>query len=352
VNQRAELIEEFGNRLAEFHWSYDWTEVDALLRAFSCVGDLIEAVFDPVTAARGMTALKLVLNTHPSDQIKWDRLSSDVSLDWKEEWGDLGGFDDSSYPALMDGAHDMHAFAIYGIMTAWNIDDADKSSLPFTDVPAYVKSTVARLEGFARLLPAPLELYGIEELAKTCLAASGRLKIDLEEPLTVHELAAVTGVTPKRLQNAMYAKSADAPIANKNDGLISVASAQRWLEAREYKPSIWKEFIAAKAWEHGELPETVAEVEAETDDFVFVPEARDGSLFTPTACKRGGKRDEPHYTIGAKGSEQDFDSYDEALAELSRMTVPRWRRPNEQGNFGIVTAERWRRLSRAELKSL
>lgn len=352
VSQRNELFDEFGNRLSEFQFGYDFTEVDALFRAFSCVGDMIESVFDPVTAARGMAALRLVLNTRPSDDIKWERLNNDVSLNWKEEWDDLGGFEDSSYPALMDGAHDMHAFAFYGILPTWDIDGADKSSLPFTDVPAYVKSTVGRLEGFARLLPTPLDLFGIEELARTCTAATGRLKIDLGEPLTVHELAAATRVTPKRLQNAIYAKSADAPIVNKNDGLISVASAQRWLEAREYRPSIWKEFIAAKAWDRDNVPETTVEAEPETADFVFVPEARDGSLFTPAACKRGGKRDEPYYTIGEKGAERDFADYDEALSELSRMTIPRWRRPNEQGNFGIVTAERWRRLSRSELNTL
>jgi len=354
VSKSPDLNEEFGNRLAEFHWAYDWTEVDAILRAFSCVGELIATAFDPVTAARGMAALRLVLDTQPTDDINWSRLTNEGLEDWKDVWGDLSGYDHSSYPALMDGAHDMHAFAFYGIMPAWNLENADTSGQPFTDVPSYVRNTVRQLETFARLLPAPLDLYGIEELAKTCTAATGRLKIDLDEPLTVHELAAVTGVTPKRLQNAMYAKSADAPIANKSDGLIPVASAQRWLEAREYRPSIWKEFIAAKAWEQGEGTQVSvhAQAETETDDFVFVPEARDGSLFTPTACRRGGERGEPHYTIGAKGSEQDFDSYDTALAELSRMTIPRWRRPNEQGNFGIVTAERWRRLTWAELNSL
>jgi hypothetical protein len=33
--------------------------------------------------------------------------------------------------------------------------------------------------------------------------------------------------------------------------------------------------------------------------------------------------------------------YEDALRYLRTLRVPRWRRPNENGNWGIVTGQRW-----------
>lgn len=69
----------------------------------------------------------------------------------------------------------------------------------------------------------------------------------------------------------------------------------------------------------------------------LVPVARDGSWFSPDLRRpRGG------YTIGAKGEEFVVATYAEALAKLRLMDVPRWRRPNANGNWGIVTAIEWK----------
>lgn len=193
------------------------------------------------------------------------------------------------------------------------------------------------------------EAWGFGVIERTILAARARLKIDRDEPLTVHELAAASQIVTKRLQNAMYTKSDEAPIANK-DGPISPAAAQRWLAMREYLPSIWQSFIAERAWEQGAVSETSSEPVL-TDDFLFVPEAADGTVFGPQSCSRGAQG-EKRYTVGEKANEQTFDSHDDALAILTKMVVPRWRRPNPQGIFGNVRAERWRRVSRTQLASL
>ncbi|MGA8147721.1 MAG: hypothetical protein WB870_09115 [Gallionellaceae bacterium] len=50
------------------------------------------------------------------------------------------------------------------------------------------------------------------------------------------------------------------------------------------------------------------------------------------------------YTVGEKGHEQTFDSFDCALEYLRAMPVAKWRRPNEAGNWGIVSAVRWATL--------
>jgi hypothetical protein len=60
--------------------------------------------------------------------------------------------------------------------------------------------------------------------------------------------------------------------------------------------------------------------------------ARDGTTFHPIRCRRAGG-----YWIGAKGSERKVPSYPAAVAALA-MPVPRWRRPNRRGYWGIVRA--------------
>lgn len=351
MQDHSSIVAEFSSRLAEFQEVFEWEESDGLIRSFIIVGELLEIAFDPVTASRGMQAVGLVTKSDPAKPIDWSKLDGEAPVDWAETWADLDAFNDSSWSWLMDAAHNLNAFAYFGILPTWALSYADRNTDQFRDVPAYVRDVSNQLTRFVQLLPKSLNLYGIETIERTCLAASGRLKIDFSEPLSVHELAAVTQVSTKRLQNAIYAKSADAPLPNK-DGSIPAAAAQRWLEARDYKPSIWQEFIACKGWEEGGEASALIPAQNEMGDFLFVPEARDGTVFSPIACKRGGSNGEHRYTVGSKDAEVDYEDYEDALAALSRMATPRWRRPNENGNFGIVSAERWRRLTRDELFSI
>lgn len=73
----------------------------------------------------------------------------------------------------------------------------------------------------------------------------------------------------------------------------------------------------------------------------LLPVARDGTCFHPGLIRSG------EFAVGEKGDERRYDSFTEALQALRRMSVPRWRRPNEQGNWGIVSGIRW--ASAAEL---
>ncbi|MGA0587729.1 hypothetical protein ACO2Q2_11450 [Dyella sp. KRB-257] len=74
-------------------------------------------------------------------------------------------------------------------------------------------------------------------------------------------------------------------------------------------------------------------------DDPLVPVAKDQSWFGPHLLKAG------QFTIGAKGEEIRVDSFPDALEALRKMKVPRWRRPNPQGNWGIVSGMAWKRLS-------
>lgn len=111
-----------------------------------------------------------------------------------------------------------------------------------------------------------------------------------------------------------------------------------WLKGRkEFFASIWQQ------------PDAVAP-EAPSPDFadevVFVPVAADGSHFHP-GLGRGGK-----FMIGAKGEEVSYPAFNEALIALQKMAPPRWRRPNEAGNWDIVSERDWKRIERRQSMSM
>lgn len=350
------LHEEYETRLNAFQESYEWEECDGLVRRLALVGDLVESAFEQVTAARAMQALTKIVATEPESEMHWDELSGTIpSLDWRTDWEDIDAYNDTYWPETMERAHDLNAFAFYGILPSWSFlaEEGEKPQRihDSLSVPKFVTDTVEKLTGFLSFFAPGDESYGLEAIRTTCLAATGRLKFDNGEAITVHELAALSRVTTKRLQNAIYAKSADAPIVSK-DGTIQPASAEKWLTKREYMPSIWKEYLSEECWK-SEAPSGAIQSPQDPEEYFFVPEARDGTIFGPKSCLRPGKPSEdPHYTIGAKGEEQDFESYEKALTALTGMATPRWRRPNDVGNFGIVTVERWRRVSARELSQL
>lgn len=66
-----------------------------------------------------------------------------------------------------------------------------------------------------------------------------------------------------------------------------------------------------------------------------IPVAKDGSRFDESCCRNG------EYRVGEKGEERSFISYSKALDYLRGMVVAKWRRPNEAGNWGIVSAAYW-----------
>lgn len=70
-----------------------------------------------------------------------------------------------------------------------------------------------------------------------------------------------------------------------------------------------------------------------------VPFAEDGSYFS-----RSTIRPRTHeYNVGGKGAGniKRFKDFDEALAYLRAMNPPKWWRPNEKGDWGLVTGVRW-----------
>lgn len=348
------VVEEFERRLTLFMETFTEEESDTFVRSLASIADMIDVGFGSERAALVMAAIEEV--TAAIDEPDVIEVRLDTATDWRERFSDKNIVGDTSFPVAARRAQDLHAFAYFGILASWDpalegerfpqMADATR------DVPNYVEGTIDLLEGFMGLFGPKARTWGFDTIERTILAARARLKLDRGDRLTVHELAALSRVATKRLQNAIYAKSERSPLLDE-DGLLSSPSTQRWLDDHEFSASIWREYLAAAeggAPGHTESAEKEPQPE-EFDEFAFVPEASDGSVFGPASCGRGpagAKR----YTIGATGREEMFDDYDDALAALSRMKVARWRRPNRVGNFGIVTASRWRRVPRSELSSL
>jgi hypothetical protein len=362
------LKEAFHERLDEFRDGYSFTEQDEVVRLLAATGELLDIVYGEQLAPIAMAALKAILAEGWRPEWDWSQLSGvEPDQNWRETWAEIEGWQASSLThLLLDELHDLNAFANFGIMTVWSMADGADIELPGAktlrerieaaqNFPHWVESICIKIDKVERL--AARKSDGSTNLNATLLTrnlARARIKFDQGQPLTIHELALLSGVTVKRIQNAVYAKTDEAPVVDRN-GLISPEACEAWLVSRDYRPSIWKQVVAlcplTPGW--GETMQYEAsEPDRVVDDFLFVPVANDGTMFIPS-LRREGKEHEGGYTIGAKGNEHVVATFDDALDQLRKMETPRWRRPNtESGKWGIVTGQTWKRVRRAELDGL
>ena len=224
------------------------------------------------------------------------------------------------------GSHllsDASIFGHYGIVPA---------SISFDARRAWVDALAEQLDQF-RLVANP-EPQGV--IARIINIALSRYAIDSGVgEVDLQSLALFGGVTEGRIRNILSSNDSG---LEKVGQRVTAASAAAWLKGRkEYFASIWQQFDEI-------VPEAASTDFA--DDVVFVPEAADGSFFHP-GLARGGK-----FTIGAKGEEASHPTFDDALGALQKMATPRWRRPNDAGNWGIVSGRDWKRVERRQLFSM
>ncbi len=144
------------------------------------------------------------------------------------------------------------------------------------------------------------------------------------EGLTVYELSLLAGMSEQGVRNALQEKSA--PEANRisRSGLVTVPApaALEWLRTRA-----------------GFRSEDVMD----QDGSQLVPIDKRGYFFNAKCEQRAG------YKVGPKKDEHYYKNFDRALQELRKMEVPRFRRPNDSGRFGIVNGIRWVYKTREEL---
>lgn len=241
---------------------------------------------------------------------------------WREAMDDVSAF----FGVLPISSRFNHA-VLYGYfgVTPENIPHGERAEWLRT-VVAEVKSFTARSD-VAHLNNGDNVLLRIADLA------SSRLAIDFGEgEVDLRSLAVLGGVSEGRVRNLL--SESDSPLERGPDGGVRALSAASWLQKKKgYLASVWQEEELSS--QEGDRNASVA-----PDRMIFVPVARDGSMFTPDLQRNGS------YRIGAKGAEEDHADFSEALSRLNAMPVPRWRRPNEKGIWGIVSGVAWQRIEK------
>ncbi|QCZ94377.1 hypothetical protein [Salinimonas iocasae] len=148
--------------------------------------------------------------------------------------------------------------------------------------------------------------------------------------IELRELAAIADMSVQSVRNDI-SKNAKSLKFRSSGGkhYTSVTEAKNWLSQRNsFKPTI--NFIELNKREQAE-------------SLLYIPVAKDGSYFTSKCRMTRG------YQVGEKGNEQYFESFIEARNHLLFMTQAKWRRPNEKGNFGIVSAAEWKFVPKEEV---
>lgn len=345
------LRDVFEVRVRVFDDEFCWNkEQDCVLQGFISMGEWTALVFGEEKAAALMQAVADGLSA----------TGESMSVDsWREDW--LAA-EQTIWPPFFDDLLDLSAFAQLGIfrpcrfaeereLTAEEQSRLDRQG----DVADWVRERATLIGKFFKLAPEP-EGHGAiyEALLRLRDTALARLNFDEGVPLTAQELALLSGVSLKRVQNAAYEKGEGGPVMNKH-GRIEREGAMEWLTRKNFKFSVWQQITALGPLSAGwgrdvsvdpalVVNDDIVDEEAEVeDDYVFVPVAGDRTRFDPAFRREQG------YQIGAKGTEVYVPDYFEALDALSRQTTPRWRRPNEAGNWGIVSGVTWERIRRSDL---
>lgn len=178
------------------------------------------------------------------------------------------------------------------------------------------------------------EILGKGSFGKTIFASEGRLLLDSGDELKIEHIIALSGMSLRSVRNSLSKNDASGLRTNEN-GNIDNDEARRWLADR-------KNFrFTTLSFDDESLP---TETEEQNDvEYVFVPVADDGTVFLPKLRRENG------YQVGKKGEETYHENFYEALKALQSMAKPRFRRPNEQGNWGIKVGTSWVRIPKPEV---
>lgn len=148
--------------------------------------------------------------------------------------------------------------------------------------------------------------------------------------IELRELAAIADMSVQSVRNDI-SKSA-APIkfrSSEGKHYTSVTEAKNWLKQRNsFKPTINFDEVHERE---------------QRDNTLYLPVAKDGTHFSHKCRMTRG------YQIGEKGAEYYVESFKEARFSLMYMLQAKWRRPNDKGNFGIVTAVEWKFFPKDEV---
>lgn len=335
----ADWKDELERRMDLWGSNYDHREQIDLMTLTIAAGVWLEsllgaALVDPVMKSLWREVYKA---THHHD-IGADAWKERLPLPWRAVW-EGADLDEQQFLEL-DAGKRVAALNLYAFFGMVDRKDASEEAQA-----ARIEESIAWMAEFLSHVPenwldSDGGLLACDSLRSTLQAARARYALDRGLAVRLEQLADLAGVSVKTMRNSLYAKKEGA-ICVDVDGSIAASAALEWLGRREgYMPSIWRETFRLDTW--SAEPDEPGE---DLGEYLFVPAGRDGREFSPRLRRPQG------YQIGAKGQERWIADYFEALALLSAMHRPSWRRPNEEGSgrWGIVKAERWVRRPKALL---
>lgn len=248
----------------------------------------------------------------------------------------------ADWPSLASLFEQLYAYAVDGVVLDTRLPNevaARRVSL---------EELVTQADRYMALLPPnwvpqPQHAWSIPGIYAS---ASARWKLDRSEPLTSTEVARLARLDDKTVLNALGKQ-----LLPDAEGKIPADAARAWLlgrRPRKFRPSRW---LDASDDQDSRAPGRADEDTA----IVMVPVDAQGQAFLPTLARptRGAGAGRLGFRIGPKGEEFVVHDYFVALAALKDMRPARWRRPNAEGNWGIVRAEpNWQPMARAEIDLL
>ncbi|WP_288959613.1 hypothetical protein [uncultured Sulfitobacter sp.] len=292
--------------------SHDWDYAQWLQELTMQSLEQIEDLMGPALSAVPLRQL-----VQPIAEVGYPKVET-----WREAMDDVSAFFDV---LPMSGRfRDAVLYGHYGVTPA---------EIPGEERAVWLQELVSDVTAFAARSDVAHLNEGENALVRIAGLARSRLAIDSGEgEVDIHSMAVLGGITEGRVRNLL--SDANSKLERGANGGIKAMSAAAWLQKKKgFLPSIWHE--ADKSVEPQNEGAAVA-----PERIIFVPVARDGSMFTPDLLRNGV------YRIGAKGAEEDVTDFSSALARLNAMPVPRWRRPNENGLWGIVSGVTWQRIEK------
>ena len=266
------------------------------------------------------------------DRLATSKAAEEDGRSWRREWEDDGW---GIAHEMRRGQHltSLMAFGDFGL----NPDVSATGS----DLTVEVGSKIAE---FRELLNRVPEGWAdLAEVERVILACEARYRIDTGLPVSAEQLAAISRLALRSIRNLMTPTgSRDSGLQPDAEGLVPADLAAAWLSQRpDFKSSLWQEAVHSDDTEPSD--DDSYDDENSQQEWLFVPIAADGTAFTPDLLH------DEFYTVGLKGQERQFSNYRDALDFLASSSRPSWRRPNPNGNWGIVRAREWQRRSARSL---
>ncbi len=241
---------------------------------------------------------------------------------WRDAMEDVSAFFDVL--PISSRFYEAVLYGLYGVTP---------EKVPVGDRAGWLGALVTEITEFAARSDVQKLGGGNNTLLRIARLAASRYAIDFGRgEVDLYSMAILAGIAEGSVRN-LLSGSNNVLERGPNGGIVAMSAAS-WLQKKKgFLASIWQEDdVSTETTDDGPAiaPERM----------IFVPVARDGSLFTPDLMRNGT------YQIGAKGEEENVSNFFDALARLNSMAVPRWRRPNEKGLWGIVSGVAWQRIEK------